>query len=509
MGKTPKKAAPGGDERNSCVRRIKPTTASSKTSESEKQRESDYSSRPKLSNIQKKVLPSSAKKNKLHNTANSLNQLTKNLAKDTVKEVKVQSTLQHLRLVKQKMQSKLEEAESTSSSISIEKDDKEETVNDVDNKKEEAATKDSNANHTTDEQDSTTNTNIEKKTAESIDENTTTSTKNETIKSQDKENEKKDHLEENNKECDEKEQDEMQIHLRLDDSPAKSPDTTSTISIMNDENELEELPVIQVVNDDVKEKKSSQTESEAGTESCSVDIVESVTSELSEASEPPSQQETQKERENSELNAKNEILGINYDASVTLKDVQIKLNDCLKEKLKHVEVCESDDNISNLSASNTFGKTLRNISGRSAIDRFRHSSSYDFWVSPNNSQSTNISMSQSPQRETTNTKILRYSTGLSDVMSSNGSFVEGKRKFGDSPESNTTLKKQKTEQSSLLNTSMDIIRELRKPIQISTPNISYKVQSDKLNISEINDSNDKFLPTHTTEDGTKKWCVIM
>ncbi|XP_015184830.1 PREDICTED: myb-like protein X isoform X2 [Polistes dominula] len=425
--------------------------------------------------------------------------------------------LQHLRQVKQqKMQSKLEEAESTSSSISIEIDNKEETVNDVDNKKEETTTKDSNANHTTEEQDSTTNTNIEKKTAESIDEDTTTttttttSTNNETIQSQDKENEKKDHLEENNKQCDEQEQDEMQLHLRVDDSPAKSPDTTSTISIVNDENELDELPQIQVVSDEVKEKKSSQTESEAGTESCSVDIVESVTSELSEASEPPSQQDTQKERENLDLNAKNEMLGINYDASVTLKDVQIKLNDCLKEKLKHVEVCESDDNnISNLSASNTFGKTLRNISGRTAIDRFRHSSSYDFWVSPNNSQSTNISMSQSPRRDTTNTKILRYSTGLSDVMSSNGSFVERKRKLADSPESTATLKKQKTEQSSLLNTSMDIIRGLRKPIQISTPNISYKEQSDKLNISEINDGNDKFLSMHTTEDGTKKWCVIM
>lgn len=48
MGKTPKKAAPGGDERNLYVRRIKATTASSKNSESilpEGQRESENSNR--------------------------------------------------------------------------------------------------------------------------------------------------------------------------------------------------------------------------------------------------------------------------------------------------------------------------------------------------------------------------------------------------------------------------------------------------------------------------------
>ncbi|KAL2724372.1 myotubularin-related protein -like [Vespula squamosa] len=544
MGKTPKKAAPGGDERNLYVRRIKATTASSKNCESilpERQRESENSNRfvklircnkaylfkclwykgikyilylltlilridlfcyrPKLSNIQKKVLPSSTKKSKLHSAAYSLNQSTKSLTKDINKESKVQSTLQHLRIAKQKMQPKLEEAE-TASNISTEKDEKEEIINDVGNKKEEAATKDSNTNHITDEQDSVQlSTNTEKKTAESIEEDVTPM-QNE-IKLQDKENEKKENLEENNKEFRE-EQEEQQINLRLEDSPVKSQESVSTVSITNDENESEELSQIQEVNDNTKEKKSSQTESEAGTESCSIDIVESVTSELSEVSESPSQQDTQKDRENFEQNAKNEISGVNYDPSVTLKDVQIKLNDCLKEKFKHVEVCDTDNNMSNLSSSDTFGKTLRNISGRSAINRFRHTS-FDYRFSPNDTQLTNVSMLSTPRRETTNVKILRYSTGLSD-MSSNGSPVERKRKL-ESPDT-ITIKKQKTEQSSLLNTSMDLLRGLRKPIQISTPNVSYKVQSDKLNIREINDGNDKFLPTHT-DDGTKKWCVIM
>nr|XP_050858824.1 myotubularin-related protein DDB_G0290005-like [Vespula vulgaris] len=504
MGKTPKKAAPGGDERNLYVRRIKATTASSKNSESilpEGQRESENSNRPKLSNIQKKVLPSSTKKSKLHSAAYSLNQSTKNLTKDINKESKVQSTLQHLRITKQKMQPKPEEAE-TASSTSTEKDEKEEIISDVGNKKEEAATKESNTNHITDEQDSTLSTNTEKKTAESIEEDITPM-QNE-IKLQDKENDKKENLEENNKEFGEEEQDEVQINLQLEDSPMKSQESASTVSITNDENESEELSQTQEVNDNTKEKKSSQTESEAGTESCSIDIVESVTSELSEVSESLSQQDTKKERENFEQSVKNEISNINYDSSVTLKDVQIKLNDCLKEKFKHVEVCDAD-NMSNLSSSDTFGKTLRNISGRSAINRFRHTSSFDYRFSPNDTQLTNVSMLSTPRRETANVKILHYNTGLAD-MSSNGNPVERKRKL-ESPDS-ITIKKQKTEQSSLLNTSMDLLRGLRKPIQISTPNVSYKVQSDKLNIREINDGNDKFLPTHT-DDGTKKWCVIM
>lgn len=48
MGKTPKKAAPGGDERNLYVRRFKATTAPSRASESslpERQRESEISNR--------------------------------------------------------------------------------------------------------------------------------------------------------------------------------------------------------------------------------------------------------------------------------------------------------------------------------------------------------------------------------------------------------------------------------------------------------------------------------
>lgn len=62
MGKTPKKAAPGGDERNLYVRRLKATTAPSRASESslpERQRESESSNRfvETISNSELQVPP--------------------------------------------------------------------------------------------------------------------------------------------------------------------------------------------------------------------------------------------------------------------------------------------------------------------------------------------------------------------------------------------------------------------------------------------------------------------
>ncbi|KAK2587700.1 hypothetical protein KPH14_003815 [Odynerus spinipes] len=513
MGKTPKKAAPGGDERNLYVRRIKATTAPSKSSESnlhERQRESEISNRPSLSGVHKKTTPASTKRIKslrckLHSPANlSSSQATKALTKSLdsiVKDSRVQNTLQNLELTKQKMQPKLEEAE-TKINISIEKDEKEESAGNVGNKKEEATTKDSNANHTADEQDSTSTTHTEKKTAESIEE---AKPADDEVKEQDKENDAKVIVDENNKELEEQEQDEIQLNLQVEDSPVKLQEPTSSDGTINDANETEKLSQIQEVNDDTKEKKSSQTESETGTETCSVDILESVTSDLSEVSEPPSQQDVQKETESSEHNLKSDASGVTYDASVTLKDVKIRLNDCLKENLKHADVSNVDSSTSNALSSESFGKTLRNISGRCSINRLRHKTSYDYRFTANESQFTNRSSVSTSPEETTNVRILRYSTGLSETISTNGSPVERKRKL-ESPDPVVT-KKQKTKQGSLLNTSMDLLRGLRKPIQISTPNVGYKIQSDKLNISEINDGNDKLLPTH--DEGTKKWCVIM
>jgi len=60
MGKTPKKAAPGGDERNLYVRRLKATTAPSKESSlPERQRESESSNRfvATISNSESQVPP--------------------------------------------------------------------------------------------------------------------------------------------------------------------------------------------------------------------------------------------------------------------------------------------------------------------------------------------------------------------------------------------------------------------------------------------------------------------
>lgn len=510
MGKTPKKAAPGGDERNLYVRRIKATTAPSKTSESnlhERQSESENSNRPSLSGVHKKVTTTSTKRikslrYKLLSPSNlgssqEAKALTKSLD-SIVKDSKVRSTLHNLQVAKQKMRPKSEEIE-TNISASVEEDAKEKNASNVENKQDEATTKDSNANHTEDKEDSTSSTHTEKKTIESIEENKQTDNE---IKLQDKENDTLEAVGEENKDLSE---DDIQLNLQIQDSPEKSQETTSTDNVIKNEDETEQLPQIQEVNDNTKEKKNSQTESEAGTETCSVDIIESVTSDLSEVSETASQQDTQKETDNSEQNLKSDISGVTHDVPVTLKDIKIRLNDCVKENLQHADVSAVDSNMSNMLSSESFGKTLRNISGRCSINRLRHTTSYEYRFSPNDSQFTNISALSTSQDKPTNVKILRYNTGLSETMSSNGSPMERKRKL-ESPDT-TVVKKQKTKQGNLLNTSMDLLRGLRKPIQISTPNVGYKVQSDKLDISDINDGNDKLLPTY--DEGTKKWCVIM
>lgn len=510
MGKTPKKAAPGGDKGKWYIRRITAPSAPSKTSESnlhEKQRESENSNRPSISGINKKVSPALTKrierfKCKLHSPAN-LSQANKTVTKlllvSVSKNKQSQSTTQHSEVTKQKMQPKSEEEEMTISK-SVEKDEKEENVEVTGNDKEESTTKDNNANHTTDEQDSTSNMHTEKKTADSIKEDKLADNE---VKLQDKENNAKEVADESTTELEEQEQDEL--NLQIEESPVKSQETTSNDSAMNNTNKIDQLPQTQDINDDIKEKKSSQADSETGTETCSVDILESVTSDLSELSESVSQQDVQKKIESTEQNVKCDISGITYDPSVMLKDVKIRLNDCLIEKVERTDVNDADSSTSNLLTNDSFGKTLRNISGRSTINRLRNTTSHEYRFSPNYSQFTNISTLSTPQEESTNVKILRYNTGLSETMASNGSPTDKKRKL-ESPDLAVT-KKQKTKQGNLLNTSMDILRGLRKPIQISTPNVGYKIQSDKLNISEINDGNDKLLLTH--EEGTKKWCVIM
>jgi len=113
-----------------------------------------------------------------------------------------------------------------------------------------------------------------------------------------------------------------------------------------------------------------------------------------------------------------------------------------------------------------------------------------------------------PQDEGTESKLLHYGNSLlSDSFSTNGSPLDRKRKI--ETESWNSAKKQKTdeESSSILNTSINLLKSLRIPnMQVSTPKATYKFESTKLDISGI--KNDNKMTAEPTES-TKKWCVIM
>lgn len=190
------------------------------------------------------------------------------------------------------------------------------------------------------------------------------------------------------------------------------------------------------------EKEDLHSESQTDTESYSVDVLESTT-ELSEVSETPSQNESQEKK----LQETVKTDTVSYDPAITLKDVQIKLNDCMKESSK----CEANDTpIPPRDLS--FGKTLRNISGRRSLSRMRHVTLREQRYSPNNSMFVNTSGASLLPDDAEDFKILRYSTGLSDTLSTNG-MSERKRKH---EEEWSSAKKPKPEsENSLLNTSID------------------------------------------------------
>lgn len=146
----------------------------------------------------------------------------------------------------------------------------------------------------------------------------------------------------------------------------------------------------------------------------------------------------------------------------------------------------------------SFGKTLRTISGRRSLSRLRHVTLREHnRLSPNNSLFVNTStMSQDDDF-----KVLRHRAGLSDSVLSNGTPADRKRKL--CAEESNTSKKLKTEaESSFFNSSLELLKSFRRPIQVSTPKIEgYKFQTDKLgkDNTEVND----------TQNGNNKWCALM
>ncbi|XP_011138689.1 uncharacterized protein LOC105182733 isoform X2 [Harpegnathos saltator] len=264
-------------------------------------------------------------------------------------------------------------------------------------------------------------------------------------------------------------------------------------------------PVVQdELKNGVHEKDEVQSELQTDTES-SVEIVESTTSEVSETSEPVTQSNMLKGQEKID-DTLNDVSFISYDSNIMLKDVQIKLNDCLKDNSKLFDESNTEDIMSQLSKE-SFGKTLRNISGRHSINRMRHLGFHEKRISPNSSLFVNTSMISIPQDEGAESKVLHYNSTLSESFPTNGSSLDRKRKT-DTPIWNPTKKQKVEAESSLLGTPMSLLKGFRRPIQISTPNItSYKFESTKLDISGIKDDDNKITAEST--ESTKKWCVIM
>ncbi|XP_070517765.1 putative leucine-rich repeat-containing protein DDB_G0290503 isoform X2 [Cardiocondyla obscurior] len=269
----------------------------------------------------------------------------------------------------------------------------------------------------------------------------------------------------------------------------------------------EELPPIQdEMKNGINEKEELLTEIQTVNESYSVEIVESTTSEIPEIPVSVTQSNIQKDKENDDIN---DASFVSYDSAIMLKDVQIRLNDCLKDNSKLYDESNMEDVQSQLLKDLSFGKTLRNISGRHSIGRMRHVTLREKRISPNSSLFVNTSTMSVPQDEGGDSKVLHYGSGLlSDSFSTNGSPLDRKRKI--ETENWNSAKKQKTDgESNIFNTSLNLWKNLRIPsMQVSTPKAApCNFESTKLNISGIKNDDNKNA-TEPTES-TKKWCVIM
>ncbi|XP_029172375.1 uncharacterized protein LOC114941522 [Nylanderia fulva] len=489
MGKTPKKAAPGGDERNLYVRRLKATTAPSKASESslhERQRESESLNRPKLTGVQKKVPTGSGKnfKSKLRPPTKGLNQSSKQL-KLSMKNPEAKTT---------DMQLGSEEAE-VKLNVSIQKENKEENGNKV-IVIEESTVEKEYVDHT-------------EQTSSKFQTSTKTIQEVAFVESKIISQEKGISTENVNTETKEFEED-NNMKLTFEKSPAKNGEEKLNDKRPKDDSLGEDQLQDQLKNG-INEKEEIQSEVQTDTESYSVDIVESTTSELSETSESISQNDIQKDKE--KVDDINNEASVSHNASTLkdpymLKDVQVMLvrSDCVKDNSKLFDVSNTEGTPSQPSKDLSFGKTLRNISGRHSIGRMRHVTLRERRISPNSSLFVNTSNMSIPQDDETEPKILHYSL-LSDSFPTNGSPLDRKRRIETANWDSS--KKQKTdEENSSLNRSINLVKGFVKPMLISTPKATpYKFESTKLDISGIKDDDNK-VTTETTES-TKKWCVIM
>lgn len=307
------------------------------------------------------------------------------------------------------------------------------------------------------------------------------------------------------KEVEEQDENDVKLILEVEQDSMKNGEEQLEDKRSQDDKE-EELPVVQdELKNNVQEKDEMQNEPQTDTES-SVEIVESTTSEVSETSETVTQSNITKSQEKIDETF-NDMSFLSYDSSIMLKDVQIKQNDCVKDNSKLFDVSNTTEDMLSQLSKESFGKTLRNISGRHSLNRMRHLGFHEKRISPNSSLFVNTSTISISQDEGPESKVLHYSNALSENLPTNGRSLDRKRRSDISIWS--SAKKQKTEaESSLLSTPISLLRGWRRPIQVSTPNItSYKFESTKLDISGMKDDDNKITAEST--ESTKKWCVIM
>lgn len=498
MGKTPKKATPGGDERNLYNRRLKATTAPpnpSETSLHKRQRESKIPNRSKLSTLQKRV-PHSPRKNFKNKVC-----MQSKLSYPTKKIIDLEDTASGNS--KEKIFTIPERSEeSILTNMQPESEEADVKINPT--VQMEYVKKDISKDTQESDEMHIDYTSSELVSISKVQEDSTD--KEVVIEEEQVESQEKASNFDKDKEIEQHEENDLNLRLETEDNPVHAiyEEKADDTDLKNESSE--KCPSeAGTTKSDVQQKEDLHSESQTDTESNSVDILEITTSEMSETSETASQNDVQKEKEKEkekrEESVSKDVSFVSYDSSIMLKDVQIKLNDCLKENSKLFDTSNASHNTSSQPQKEmSFGKTLRSITGRRSLNTMRHITLREQRYSPNDSLFVNTSSASLPPDDVADYKIVRYSTDLSDVLSTtNGSPTERKRKH--EIDNWSSIKKQKTEsENSLLNSSIGLLKGLRKPIQVSTPVSEMKFQTDKLELDESSKS---------ANEGSKKWCVIM
>jgi len=311
------------------------------------------------------------------------------------------------------------------------------------------------------------------------------------------------------KEVEEQEDNDIKLTFEADQSPVKNEEERSSNKQSKNENE-EDLSPVQIENElknGINEEEFRPSEIQTNDESYSEDIVESTTCDVSEMQESVTQSDAQNKAKIDDI-VNNDTSFVSYDPSIMLKNVQIRLNDCLKENSNLFDVSNKSKDIElkiskYLTKEVSFGKTLKDISGRRMI-RLRDTPR-ERRISSNSSLYVNTSMIS--QDEGTESKALHYT--FSDSFPTNGSQLDRKRKID--AEEYSTMKKQKMDgNSSLLNRSTNLMKNICSPyiMKVSTPKAtSFNFEPSKLDISGIKDDDNKI--TAESIESTKKWCVIM